>query len=248
LILVKNETLTLPHLVTGLDAEWIGKVAHVTKANIALWPLPAPFDEDDRFDATRDAAPLSAWALPLNQTAILSLSPIIQEAIFRSELMLLDAAFDEETLSRVAVTPRQRLETGAYVARGFQDLPELPQLVQQCGWVVIPIGPERSRSLFLTSPTHAGWIAQLQEWCDRKGRTCGQFRLDQGAPRLIDHAAPDEYRRAAIAHRIDTFLSEVEVYFGGVDESVLGTIEQRIQHRQKLQQDIARSKTGAPAA
>ena len=60
----------LPHLITALDAELIGKVAHLTKSKIGLWKVPAPFDEQDVFERAREAAPLSAWMLPANQAEI----------------------------------------------------------------------------------------------------------------------------------------------------------------------------------
>ena len=35
----------LPHFITALDAELLGKIAQLTKASLALWHVPAPFDE-----------------------------------------------------------------------------------------------------------------------------------------------------------------------------------------------------------
>src|SRR6266511_1258045 len=39
--------LELPHLITALDAEFIGKLVHLTKSEPGLWPVPAPFEEHD---------------------------------------------------------------------------------------------------------------------------------------------------------------------------------------------------------
>ncbi len=238
----------LPHFITALDAELIGKLAHLTKSKPGLWPVAAPFDESDVFDRARESAPFKAWALPGNQAEVLGFGPVVQEAIFGVKLMMLDATFDEATLARLAVTTGHRLETGAYVTRGFQDLSELPQLVEQCGWVLIPVGPERSRGLFVASQANAGWIAKMQEWCEREGRNFGQVRQQQGKLVFQDQPAPPSYRANAIAHRIDVFLGNLEVLFGEPDESILPEIERRIHSRRKLQADIARSKQGLPPA
>ena len=234
----------LPHFITALDAELIGKVAHLTKSKPGLWPVAAPFDDNDVFDRARESASFTAWALPANQAEVLAFSPVVQEAIFGVKLMMLNATFDEATLTRLAVTTGQRLETGAYITRGFQDLQELPQLVAQCGWVLIPIGPERSRGLFVASQANAGWIAKMQEWCEREGRNFGQLRRENDKSVFHDQPAPEKYRANAVAHRIDVFLGNLEVLFGEPDESILPEIERRIQTRRKLQADIARSKHG----
>ena len=47
--------------------------------------------------------------------------------------------------------------------RGYQDLPELPQLLESCGWALIPIGPERSRALFIVSPANTNLVTTLRE-------------------------------------------------------------------------------------
>src|SRR5262247_3529459 len=81
----------LSHLVTALDAELIGKLAHLTKSKPGLWPVAAPFDENDVYDRARETAPFQAWALPANQAEVLAFSPGIQEAVFGVKLMMLDA-------------------------------------------------------------------------------------------------------------------------------------------------------------
>ena len=238
----KPAALDLPHLITALDAELIGKVAHLTKAKIGLWNVPAPFDEQDVFERAREAAPLSAWALPANQAELLSFGAQVQEAIFGTKLMMVDADFDEATLARLAVTTGKRLETGAYVTQGFQDLPQLAELVELCRWTLIPIGPERSKGLFLASRIKADWIAKLEEWCEREGRNQGRVRLENGTPIYVEHPAPDKYRNNAVAHCIDGFLGDMEMYFGGADESVLEAVRERIWARRQLQASVARSK------
>ncbi len=239
---LRPAALDMPHLITALDAELIGKVAHLTKARIGLWNVPAPFDERDVFDRAREAAPLSAWMLPANQAEVLSFGAQVQEAIFGTRLMMVDAEFDEPTLVRLAVTVGKRLESGAYVTQGFQDLPQLPELIELCEWALIPIGPERSKGLFLTCQSKADWIAKLQEWCDREGRNHGQIRVEDGVLIHIERSAPEKYRNNAVAHCIDGFLSDMEMYFGSANESIVGAIGERIRARRLLQENIARSK------
>jgi hypothetical protein len=234
--------LKLPHLITALDAELIGKVAHLTKSKPGIWPVPAPFDEDDVFDRARESAPFDAWSLPANQAELLGFGAVIREAIFGTKLMLLDSAFGQEELARLAVLRGERMATGAYVTWGFQELAELPQLVEQCGWALIPVGPERSQGLFVVSPSNSDWLALLQEWCEREGRNFSQLRVKDGKLRLHHQPASDKYRENAIAHHIDSFLGGMEVFFGGVDESILPAIERRLQARRKLRQDLASSK------
>jgi hypothetical protein len=234
--------LGLPHLITALDAELIGKVAHLTKCKPGIWPVPAPFDEQDVFDRARESAPFEAWTLPANQAELLGFGSIIREAIFGTKLMFLDAEFPQEELARLAVLRGERLATGAYVTWGFQELAALPELVERCGWALIPVGPERSQGLFVVSPSKADWLPKLQEWCEREGRNFSQLRLEAGKLKLHHQPASDKYRDNAIAHHIDAFLGGMEVFFGGVDESILPAIERRLHARRKLRQDLASPK------
>jgi hypothetical protein len=228
-----------PHLVTALDAELIGKVKHLTGGRLGLWDVPAPFDEEDRFDLTREVTPFDAWALPLNQGEILAFSLFVQESVFASNTMFVDCAFDQTVLRRLAVTPGHRLEGGGWVTRGYQDLPELGDLVEQCGWALIPVGPERSLALFVASRAQAAWIAKLEEWCDHDGRSRGQFRLDAPGLRLVLRPAPDGYRQNAIDHQVDLFLSRLETYFGSLEQAVPDIVAARIESRRELRQRIA---------
>jgi hypothetical protein len=236
----------IAHLVTALDAEFIGKVAHLTKCPLGLWPLPAPFDEEDRFDNARDGAPFLAWALPLNQREVLGFGPLVQEAVFGGKVMLADAEFDENTLARLAVSPGRRLETGAWVTRDYQDLPELQELVELCGWLLIPIGPERSLGLFVVSEAKADWITKLIEWCNHEGRSRGQFCYEGDRAVLMEEPAPENYRRNAMDHHIDAFLSRLEIHFGAVDESVPAAVKERIEARHKLRQQVAQLRGRSP--
>ena len=245
---VRPPVIELPHLITALDAELLGKVAHLTKSKPGLWGVAAPFDENDVYDRARESAPFSAWALPANQAEVLSYGLLVQETVFGVKLMMLDATFDEVILARLAVSTGERMETGAYVTRGYQDFPELRELVEQCGWVLIPIGPERSKGLFIVSRAKADWITKLREWCERAGRNQGEVRLEGDALVFDDRAAPKEHRENAIAHHIDSFLSSLDMYFGGAEESILPMIERRLEDRRELRQAIAQSKQAGPPA
>jgi len=240
--------LDLPHLITAIDADLIGKIVHLTKSKPGLWGVSAPFDEHDVFDRARESMPFAAWAHPANQDELLSFGPLAQEAVFGIKLMMLDADCDEATLARLAVSTGERLETGAYITQGYQDLPRLGELLEHCDWALIPIGPERSKGLFIVSQANAGWVTMLKEWCDRDGRNCGTLRKEGGGLVIADAPAPEDHRANAIAHHIDRLLGDLETYFGGADESIGVLIEKRIQARRKLQEDIARSKRGGPGA
>lgn len=240
--------LGLPHLITAIDADLLGKIVHLTKSKPGLWGVSAPFDENDVFDRAREAAPFSAWALPANQAELLSFGMLAQEAVFGIKLMMLDASFDEPTLVKLASTSGERLETGAYITHGYQDLPTLAELLERCEWALIPIGAERSKALFITNADKMEWVTTLKAWCDKDGRNCGALRSDGGKLVVAETSAPEKYRENAMAHRIDRLLGEMECYFGGVDGDALALIQKRIEHREKLQQDIARSKRGGAGA
>ena len=240
--------LVLPHLITALDAELIGKVTQLTKSKPGIWNVPAPFDEYDGFDNMRETAPLSAWALPLNQGEVQSFGPLVTESVFGVKLMFVDAAADERLLIEHAVCAGRRLPTGAYVTQGYQDLATLPHVLERIGWVLIPLAPDASRALFATSAAKASWVAQLREWCEREGRNFFTARRKGREWTCVEHLAPAKYRENAIAHRIDGFLGDFAVYFGAVDESLLATIEERICERRKLQKEVARLKGAARRA
>lgn len=235
--------LALPHLVTALDAELIGKVTQFTKSKPGIWDVPAPFDEHDGFDNLRETAPLSAWALPLNQGEVQAFGPLVTEAVFGVKLMFVDAAADERLLSEHAVCAGRRLPTGAYVTQGYQDLATLTHVLERIGWSLIPLAPDGSRALFATSAARANWVAQLREWCEREGRNFFTARREGQEWLFVEHLAPAKYRENAIAHRIDGFLGDFAIYFGAADESLLAIIEERIRERRKLQKEVTRAGT-----
>jgi hypothetical protein len=241
-------TLSLPHLITALDAELIGKLTQLTKSKPGLWNIPAPFDEHDHYDNMRESAPLAAWGLPLNQGEMQALSPLVAEAIFGASLMFVDSAAEEHFLAEKAVRTGRRLETGAYVTQGYHELPGLPEIVEQIGWALIPIGPARRRALFVTSVAKADWIAQARDWCEREGRNFITAQLQADEWIFVEQQAPTTYRDNAIGHQIDRFLGDFETYFGAPDQSLTSLIEERLEVRRKLQQEVARLKEPPPSA
>ena len=238
--------LSLPHLVTALDADLLGMIAFLTNSAPGVWGMPALFDAKDCFDNTRESGPFSEWALPLNQAELLSYSVRTREIVFGTTAMLLDSSCDEAVLARLAVAPGRRLDSGAFVTRGYHDLPELPHLLASCGWVLIPIGPERSQALFVAAPGRAGLTTELKAWCERQGRNWGEIRWEGERLAFLSKVASEEPRRRAMAHRIDCFLGELETYFGQVDPSMVPLIGERLEARHKLRDDIARAARHAP--
>jgi hypothetical protein len=172
--------------------------------------------------------------------------PRVREAVFGAKLMFVDSTADERVLGQKAVLAARRLDTGACVTESYQDLPALPEILERIGWALIPIGPERSRALFITESRRADLVAKLREWCEREGRNFATVSLNAGALEFVDQPAPAKYRDNAITHHIDGLLGTIESYFGGVDETLLPVIEQRIRTRRKLRQNIARSQHSPP--
>ena len=236
----------LPHLLTALDGELLGKVADLTKCRLGLWPLPAPYDEDDRFDTTRATAPLSNWRLELNQGEILAFSPFIQETVFGVKCLFLDAATEEAPLTRLMATPGHKLPTGAWVTLGYQETPGLAELLESCGWVLIPVGPERGKALFVTRPDAANQVANLAGWCERNGRSRGLFTRTPRGVELREQPASDENRARAVARQLDVFLGRYETYFGAPDETLAAAVAERIRARRELQEQISRARGERP--
>jgi len=234
---------SLPHLITVLDAELIGKVTQLTKSKPGLWNVPAPFDEHDVFDNLREAAPLAAWALPLNQGEVQAFGPLVAEAVFGVKLMLLDSASDEPLLARLAMPQGHRIDTGAYVTPGYEDLPELPRVLESTGWVLIPVGSERSLGLFVVNSAKADLVEKLCEWCEREGRNHAKLQREDNQLVVRAHPAPDKYRANAMGHHIDAFLSDMELAFGQADETILPLIAERIESKRRLREQIEKAKT-----
>ena len=232
----------LPHLITALDAELLGKIAQLAKADFALWAVPAPYDENLQFDNTRDSAPLSEWAAPLNQAEVLGLRWNAAEAIFGGKVMIVDASSDELLLTELATPVGRREETGAYVTPGYEELDTLPQLVEQLGWVLIPVGAERSKAFFVTNAAKIALVEKLCEWCDRQGRNHAVLQDGESGMVLVERAAPAAERDRAMIHHVDAFLSRLEVYFGDCESAVPGLIERRAKERRELRERIERAR------
>ena len=240
--------LDVPHLLTSLDAELLGQIAHLTKSALGVWPVPALFDEGDVMDRTRDSAPFSAWTLLANQAELLAFGPVAREIFFGTRVIVLNSLFDEPTLARLMPTTGERLETGAYVTHSFEDSPRLAELLEECGWALIPIGPERSKAIFLVSPRHALLVTELQNWCERHGRNVGTLKRSAAGLIIEDAPAPEKHRSRVLAQRIDVFLGELETYFGPVEDSLGTLVGQRIRAQRQLREDIERSKQGGSRA
>lgn len=232
----------LPHLITALDAELLGKLSQLTKANLALWHVPAPFDENLQFNNTRESAPLSEWASPLNQAEVLGLRWNAAEAIFGGKVMIVDASSNEGLLTELATPVGRREETGAYVTPGFEEMETLPQLVEQSGWVLIPVGAERSKAFFVTNAAQAGLVQKLCEWCDRQGRNHAVLQHSESGMLLVESAAPSAERDRAMVHHVDAFLSRLEVFFGDCESAVPELIRRRAKERRELRERIERAR------
>src|SRR5262245_59858145 len=148
----------LPHLITAMDAELIGRVAHLTKSKPGLWGLTAPYDENDVFDPWREEAPFRLWELPANQAELLAPGRFAAEALFGTKAVLFDAAIDEAAVFVLTDVPGQRRDNGGYYVEGLHELSALPQLLKLTRWALMPVAPDRSFGLFVTAPEHASWV------------------------------------------------------------------------------------------
>lgn len=235
----------LPHLITLMDGELLGKVSQLTKSRPGLWPLPAPFDEEDRYNEVREAAKFADWALPWNQAEVQGVGRMVKEALFGANLILLDASVDEDRLRPFAQSQGRRLSNGAWFTPGYQDLPTLPQVVDLAGWVLIPVGPGRSRALFAASSARAEWVDTLRDWCDRQGRDTWKVTASPDGGVLEHRLAPERYRDNAIRHRLDAFLGEMELWFGDSQNNLAPRLQERIDHLRTLRENIARARQGS---
>jgi len=162
--------------------------------------------------------------------------------------MFVNCEADETVLAKLGVPAGRRLETGAYVTDGYEDLPSLAELLGRIAWALIPIGPERSRALFITSAAAGDWVEKLREWTDHQGRSTAVLRDDSGSLVLAGRPAPARSRDNAIAHRIDGFLSDMETLFGEADPGFVQAIEARLQARRELRQRIESARASASSA
>ncbi len=232
----------LPHVITPLDADLIGKVSHLTKSRPGLWPLPAPFDESDRYDEVREQAPFVNWALALNQTEVQAIGRLIKDALFGTNLILMTAEVDQARMAALTEARGRRLPTGAWFTPGYQDLPSLPEVVELAGWVLIPLGPSRSRALIVAARGNATLLTELEAWCGRQGRDTWKVRPTADGATLEHHPAPSPSRDAAIRRHIDGFLSEMALWFDGIQDELAARVQLRIDDLRKLNEDIERAR------
>ena len=239
--------LQLPHLITALDAELMAKVVHLTQSAPGLWRLPAPYDEADVYDPWRNAeTPFSLWNLPANQAELLAPGRFANEALFGTTAILLDSAIYEKAVRALTEVRGERKENGGYYVDGLQDLEAFPRLLEICRWTLMPVAPDRSYGLFVTSPEQASWVEALGEWCDRAGRSRCRLALKDDRLELVEEHAPAEARERAADHAIDQFLGRVERYFRLDDARLIARIEHRIAAARKLARAIAQSKRQDP--
>jgi hypothetical protein len=233
-----------PHLITLLDGDLIGKVSQLTKSRPGLWPLPAPFDEQDTYNEVRESAKFADWGLALNQAEVQGVGRLIKDALFGTNLLLMSSAIDEEKIGPLAQTQGRRLENGAWFTPGYQDIPQLVPIIELAGWVLIPLGPGRSRALFAVASGQAAWLAGLQDWCDRQGRDVWRLARDEsrGTVALTHVPAPARYRDNAIRHRIDAFIGEMELWYGSANGELAPRVQERVDFLGKLREDIARAR------
>lgn len=241
--------LDLPHLITALDAELLGKVVHLTRCFPGIWPVPAPYDDADVLDKARESAPFANWALLANQAELLSFGQIVREAFFGAKVIILNALFDESVLARFAPATGERLETGAYVFHNFADSPHLADLLNLCGWALIPIGPERSQALFIVARENALLVAELRNWCERHGRDVGELKIGTSDNQLVIEStpAPEKHRARVMTQHIDEWLGEMEGYFGPAGNDLGAFVQQRVEARRVLREKILQASTTSPA-
>lgn len=232
----------LPHLITLLDGELLGKITQLTKSRPGLWPLPAPFDEDDSYNEVREQAKFAHWGLPLNQAEVQGLGRLAKDALFGANLLLMSSDIDEEKMTPLAQTRGQRLPNGAWFTPGYQDIPTLIAVVELAGWVLIPVGPGRSRALFATDASRSDLVARLREWCDRQGRDRWEVGRVDGQPTLRHCPAPEPARTNAMHRQIDAFIGEIELWFGREERDLGPRVQQRVEELEKLRANIERAR------
>lgn len=235
--------IDLPHLITALDGELIAKVVHLTQSKPGLWRLPAAYDEKDVFDPWREEeTPFSLWSLPANQAELLAPGRYAAEALFGTKAFLLDSCIDEPAVAALADSKGARLDNGGFYVEGVQDSPVLPQMLELTRWALIPVAPDRSHGLFVTTASNAGWIDKLREWCERAGRSHGRVIEQGGAVSLAETNAPDEARERAAGLQIDQFIGQMSRYFRLADESLLPRVQRRLEAARQMDLEIAKAR------
>ena len=197
----------LPHLITALDARLMSGLVSIHGARLGVWKLPAPFDENDNFLPFRENVPLSAWALAYNQGELLACRNIVSDA----SIMIVDSATNEKLLEPAA---QAIAESGG----GYQDLPELPAIVNALGWAMIPVGQNQDQALFVTSHARADLLELLGNWCHRNGRAYATVDTSVEGGKLNLHPAPEDERRQMLFNEGAEFISRMALYGISADE------------------------------
>lgn len=233
----------LPHLITSMDAELMAQVVHLTGSAPGLWHLPAPYDENDVYNPWRDdTTPFSLWELPANQAELLAPGRYAGEALFGTKAVLFDSSIDEAAVIALAETRGRRRDNGGFYVDALHDLPALPKIIEVTRWALMPVAPDRSYGLFVTTSANAAWIEKLAAWCDRNGRSRCRVTMNGDQPALIDTNASDEARERAAASEIERFLGRMESYFRLGNEGLIPRVQQRIDADRRLQEKIAEAR------
>ncbi|MGD0093317.1 MAG: hypothetical protein ABSE73_25660 [Planctomycetota bacterium] len=156
----------VPHLITYFDPELLQAIVRINGAKLGAWPLYAPFNEEDKYDTSRENVPLSAWALPLNQQELLTLGMSVNSLIFDGNTLIVGHATAEKALEEC---------DAARGEQGYEDLPDFPGLLAKISWALVPVGAERDYALFVASREKMDYFDLLARWCHERGRAYWMF-------------------------------------------------------------------------
>lgn len=191
---------SVPHLITCFDAELLQAIVRINGAKLGAWPLFAPFNAEDQYDTSRENVPLSAWALPLNQQELLNLGPNVNSLIFDGHTLLVDNSSPEKVLEECEAARGEQ---------GYENLPDIPKLVAQIHWALIPVGQDHDYALFVSSREKMDYFNLLAHWCHERGRAYWMFAEKDGGLVLRGYPAPAEGRRNAALQYGQEFLSKM---------------------------------------
>jgi hypothetical protein len=182
----------VPHLITALDSELLQAITQINGAKMGVWNIPAPYDEENRYEPYRENARFSDWALPYNQNQLLN------NEILEPNTIITDSGADEAALTAVSedFTPDEEGEGHS----GFQDISDFPGLLKKTGWALVPVGNRLGYALFAASVARKDYVELLKQWCHRHGRV--YYTIAAGSEGLQMKAAPaPENSRAQVIHQ-----------------------------------------------
>jgi len=215
---------TVPHLITYFDPELLQAIVRINGAKLGAWPLYAPFNEEDRYDASREDVPLSAWALPLNQQELLTLGMNVNSLIFDGNTLIVDNSTDETVLQECEAARGEE---------GYEELPDFPGLLAKTHWALVPVGQNRDYALFLASRDKMDYFNLLANWCHERGRTYWMFAEKEGGLVLRGYPAPEDARRNAAAQYGHEFLAKA-AHFGISPVEALTYLAQSLKQQAQL--------------